>query len=92
VGTFVEDSLKRLGVRQQVHKVGLEEWCRRWLGEAGGRALVRVTVKKGVVTWEFRHGAWRQEVLTRQEEALRGLQQAFPGEGYRRLETVLARN
>ena len=92
VGSFVEDSLKRLGVRQEVHKVSLEEWCRKWLGEAGSRSLAKVTVRKGQVTWEFRHPAWRQEIQARQGEALKALQAAFPAEGYKELKTALARS
>ena len=91
VGAYVEASLKKMGVRQSVQRVTMEQWCRGWLGEAGSRSLARVTVKKGTVTWEFKHPAWVQEVQGRKGEALRALQEAYPHEGYQDLRAHLAR-
>jgi hypothetical protein len=91
VGNFIETSLKKLGVRQAVQRVNLEDWCRGWLGEAGSRSLARVTVKKNVVTWEFRHPAWVQELQGRKTEAFKALREAYPREGYEDLRATLAR-
>jgi len=91
VGNFIEASLKKMGVKQSVQRVTLEDWCRGWLGEAGSRSLARVTVKKSVVVWEFRHPAWVQELQGRKTEALKAIQEAYPREGYQDLRAVLAR-
>jgi hypothetical protein len=91
IGNFVEQSLKRLGVRHEVHKISLEEWCRSHLGESGRRALTRVTVRKETVVLEMNHPAWLQEMQSRRGEVLKALQTAFPAEGYKELQAVLSR-
>ncbi len=92
MGAFVEESLKRLGVSHEVHKNSLEEWCRRKLGDGGSRALARVTLSRGVVTFEMRHPAWIQELAGRQREWLKNVQEAFPDLAIHEMKVVLSRS
>jgi hypothetical protein len=91
VGAFVEASLKKLGVSHEVHKNSLEDWCRRKLGEGGAKALVRVTLRRGVVTFEMNHPAWMQELSGRQREMLKNIQGAFPDLAVHEMKVALAR-
>ena len=91
VGDFVDQSLKKLGVRRSIQRVTLEEWCRGWLGESGSKFLARTTVKDGVVTLEMKHPAWLQELASRKQELLKKVQERFPELAIREAKVLLAK-